>query len=64
PVYTLAFLDLSIPADKVEAVFDDALTALLKQAREDSIAKLQAKAQSKGLDQPEQETLIKLLANK
>jgi hypothetical protein len=40
------------------------LCGLLKQGREAGIARLQAKAQSKGLDIMEQETLVKMLANK
>jgi hypothetical protein len=37
---------------------------LIKQGREAGIAKLQAKAKSKGLDMQEQKTLVKMLANK
>ncbi|MDD1618608.1 MAG: DNA primase [Methylococcaceae bacterium] len=63
-VKALALLDLYVSDDKVEAVFCDALNGLLKQGREAGIARLQAKAQSKGLDSHEQETLVKMLANK
>jgi DNA primase len=63
-VKKLASLDLLIPDDGIEAEFCDALNNLLKQGREAGIAKLQAKAQSKGLDIQEQETLVKMLANK
>jgi DNA primase len=63
-VKALALLDLYVSDDKVEAVFCDALNGLLKQGREAGIAKLEAKAQSKGLDSHEQETLVKILANK
>ena len=60
----LASFDLLIPVEGVEAEFCDALDGLLKQGREAAIAKLQAKADSKGLDIQEQETLVKMLANK
>lgn len=63
-VKKLASFDLLIPDDGTEAEFSDALNGLLKQGREAGIAKLQAKAQSKGLDSHEQETLVKMLANK
>ena len=63
-VKKLASFDLLIPDDGTEAEFSDALNGLLKQGREAGIARLQAKAQSKGLDSHEQETLIKMLANK
>jgi DNA primase len=57
-------LDLMIPDDGIEAEFSDALNGLLKQGREAGITRLQAKAQSKGLDSQEQETLVKMLSNK
>ncbi len=63
-VKALASLDLLIPDSGREAEFCDALNGLLKQAREAGIARLQIKAQSKGLDVQEQETLVKMLANK
>jgi DNA primase len=63
-VKKLASFDLLIPDDGTEAEFSDALNGLLKQGREAGIAKLQAKAQSKGLDSHEQEMLVKMLANK
>ncbi|MDD1629666.1 MAG: DNA primase [Methylococcaceae bacterium] len=63
-VKKLASFDLLIPDDGTEAEFSDALNGLLKQGREAGIARLQAKAQSKGLDSHEQETLVKMLANK
>ena len=63
-VKKLASFDLLIPTEGVEAEFCDALNGLLKQGRDAGIAKLQAKADSKGLDTQEQETLVKMLANK
>ena len=63
-VKKLASFDLLIPDDGTEAEFCDALNGLIKQGREAGIARLQAKAQSKGLDIQEQETLVKMLANK
>ena len=63
-VKKLAAFDLMIPDDGTEAEFCDALDGLLKQGREAGIARLQAKAQSKGLDIEEQETLVKMLSNK
>jgi DNA primase len=63
-VKKLASFDLLIPDDGTEAEFCDALNGLIKQGREAGIARLQAKAQSKGLDSHEQETLLKMLANK
>ncbi len=63
-VKKLASFDLLIPDDGTEAEFCDALNGLLKQGKEAGIARLQAKAQSKGLDTQEQETLVKMLANK
>ncbi|UOA09085.1 DNA primase [Methylobacter sp. S3L5C] len=63
-VKALALLDVFVDDDKVEEVFFDALKVLLKQGREAGIARLQAKAESKGLDSQEQSTLIKMLANK
>jgi DNA primase len=63
-VKKLASFDLLIPDDGTEAEFCDALNGLLKQGREVGIARLQAKAQRKGLDIQEQETLVKMLANK
>jgi len=63
-VKKLASFDLLIPDDGTEAEFCDALNGLLKQGREAGIARLQAKAQSKGLDIQEQETLVKMLAIK
>ena len=63
-VKKLASFDLLIPDDGTEAEFYGALNGLLKQGREAGIARLQAKAQSQGLDIQEQETLVKMLANK
>jgi DNA primase len=63
-VKKLASYDLLIPDDGAEAEFSDALNGLLRQGREAGIARLQAKAQSKGLDSHELETLVKMLANK
>ncbi len=63
-VKKLAAFDLMIPDDGTEAEFCDALNGLLKQGREMGIARLQSKAQSKGLDSQEQEALVRMLANK
>lgn len=63
-VKALALLDLYVSDDKIETVFCDALKVLLKQGKEAGIARLQAKAQSKGLDAQEKEILVKLFANK
>ena len=63
-VKALALLDLYISDDKIDAVFYDALNVLIKQGREAGIARLEAKAQSAGLDSQEQETLVKMLAIK
>ena len=63
-VKALALLDVFVSDDKIEEVFGDALKVLLKQGREAGIARLQAKAQSKGLDSQEQDMLIKMLVNK
>jgi DNA primase len=63
-VKALALLELFVPDDKIETVFCDALNGLVKQGRDAGIARLLAKTQSKGLDTQEQETLVKLLANK
>jgi DNA primase len=63
-VKALALLDVFVSDDKIEEVFGDALKVLLKQGREAGIARLQAKAQSKGLDGQEQDMLVKMLVNK
>jgi len=63
-VKKLASLDLLIPDNGIEAEFYDALNNLLKQGREAGISRLWAKAQGQGLDVQEQETLVKMLANK
>lgn len=63
-VKALALLDVFVSDDKIEEVFGDALKVLLKQGREAGIARLQAKAQSKGLDSQEQDMLVKMLVNK
>ncbi len=63
-VKALALLDVFVADDKIEDVFFDALKVLLKQGREAGIARLQTKAQIKGLDSQEQSTLVKMLANK
>jgi DNA primase len=57
-------LDVFVSDEKIEEVFCDALDVLLKQAREASIARLQVKAQGKGLDAQEQERLVNMLSNK
>jgi DNA primase len=63
-IKALALLDLNISDEKIEKVFSDALNVLLEQGRDAGIARLQAKAQSKGLNTQEQEALVKMLANK
>jgi DNA primase len=63
-VKALALLDLNVADDKIEEVFSGALDSLIRQGIEAGILKLQAKAQSKGLDSHEQEMLVKMLANK
>jgi DNA primase len=63
-VKALASLELFVPDDKIETVFCDALNGLIKQGRDAGIARLQAKAQSRGLDTQEQEKLVKMLTNK
>ena len=63
-VKALALLDLNVSEDKMEDFFSDALDSLLKQGIEAGILKLQAKAQSNGLDSQEQAMLVKMLANK
>ncbi len=63
-VKALAQLDVFVSDEKIEEVFCDALDVLLKQAREASIARLQVKAQGKGLDAQEQERLVNMLSNK
>ncbi len=63
-VTSLALLDAYASEDKIEKVFSDALDSLLKQARDASIARLQAQAQSRGLDVKEQAALVNMLAIK
>jgi DNA primase len=63
-VKKLASIDLLIPDDGTETEFCGALNGLIKQGREAAIARLQTKAQSKGLDIQEQKTLVTMLANK
>jgi DNA primase len=63
-VKKLASFDLLIPDDGTKAEFCDALNGLLKNAKEAAIARLLAKAQGEGLDIQEQETLVKMLADK
>jgi DNA primase len=63
-VKKLASFDLLIPDNGIEAEFCDALNGLLKQGREAGITKLQAKADSKGLDREEKELLLKMLADR
>jgi DNA primase len=63
-VTSLALLDAYASEDKIEKVFSDALDSLLKQARDASIARLQAQAQSRGLDAKEQAALVNMLAIK
>ena len=63
-VKALALLDVFVPEDKIEDVFSDALSGLLKQASETSIARLQAKAQAQGLDKEELSLLLRMLSIK
>jgi DNA primase len=63
-IKALALLDLNVADDKIEEVFSGALDSLIRQGNEAGILKLQAKAQSLGLDSREQEMLVKMLANK
>ncbi len=63
-VKKLAAFESLIPEDGIETEFCDALNGLLKQGREAGLARLWAKAQGEGLNVQEQETLIKMLANK
>ncbi len=63
-VKALALLDVFAPEDKIEDVFSDALSGLLKQASETSIARLQAKAQAQGLDKEELSLLLRMLSIK
>jgi DNA primase len=63
-VKALAFLDLLVPDESVEAVFCDALDRLLDQARKASIDRLLAKAKVNGLNAQEKEVLRKMLASK
>ncbi|WP_020158971.1 DNA primase [Methylobacter marinus] len=64
PVKALAFLDLLVPDEGVEAEFCDALDRLLDQARSAGLERLLAKEKTKGLDSQEKEMLRKMLANK
>ncbi|WP_442498320.1 DNA primase [Methylobacter sp. sgz302048] len=63
-VKALAFLDLLVPDEGVEAVFCDALDRLLDQARKANIDRLLAKAKVNGLNAQEKEVLRKMLAGK
>jgi DNA primase len=61
-IKVLALLDLLIPDDRIEAVFCDALSGLLKQAREARLDELLLKDKSKGLASHEKEELLRMLA--
>ena len=63
-VKALAVLDLHVEEDKIDDVFSDALTGLLKQAREVAIMRLQVKAQKEGLNNEEQALLVGMLVGK
>ncbi|MBF6648556.1 DNA primase [Methylobacter sp. BlB1] len=63
-VKALAFLDLLVSDEGVEAVFCDALDRLLDQARKANIDRLLAKAKVNGLNAQEKEVLRKMLAGK
>ncbi len=63
-IRALAFLDLYIAEERIDEVFDDALSKLLEQANELQIEQLLAKERSHGLDGPEKERLRGLLAKK
>lgn len=63
-VKALAFLDLLVPDEGVEAEFCGALDQLLKQARDVGIDRLLVKQETKGLDAQEKEVLLKMLASK
>ena len=63
-VKALAVLDLHFEEDKIDDVFSDALTGLLKQAREVAIMRLQVKAQKEGLNNEEQALLVGMLVGK
>ena len=63
-IKALAFLDLLVPDDKIEAVFCDALNRLLTQARDISLARLLDKDKTEGLDAQEKERLRKMLTAK
>ncbi len=63
-VTALAFLDLLVPDEGVEAMFCDALDRLLDQARKANIDSLLAKAKVNGLNAQEKEVLRKMLAGK
>lgn len=63
-IKALAFLDLQVPDDKIDAVFCDALDRLLTQARETGLARLLDKDKTEGLDAQEKELLRKMLTAK
>ena len=63
-VKALAFLDLLIPDDGVEAEFCDALDRLLAQAKSTGLDKLLDKEKARGLTADEKELLRKMLAMK
>jgi DNA primase len=63
-VKALAFLELMVPDDKIDAVFCDALDRLLAQARSAGLDRLLVKEKTSGLDQQEKELLRKLLSKK
>ncbi|MGZ8162115.1 MAG: DNA primase [Methylobacter sp.] len=63
-VKALAFLELMVPDDKIDAVFCDALDRLLAQGKAAGLDRLLAKEKTSGLDQQEKELLRKLLSKK
>ncbi len=63
-IKALAFLDLQVPDDKIDAVFNGALDRLLTQAKEACLAKLLDKGKIQGLDAREKELLRLMLIAK
>ncbi len=63
-IRALAFLDLHIAEERIDAVFDDALTKLLEQANDLQIEQLLAKERVQGIDSEEKNQLRALLAKK
>jgi DNA primase len=63
-IKALALLDLQVPDDKIDTVFNDSLDRLLTQSREKVLARLLNKSKTEGLDAQEKELLRKMLAAK